>query len=265
MDYRLIAIDLDGTLLKHDLTISNMTRQVLAKAMNKNIDVAICTGRMYCSAEPFAIDLGLDGYLIAHNGGYIKNLQTKHMLHEVKLEAKHAWKAFAIAKKYNALMNVYHGDTLFIENLSTAAKNYVERIAVIPIIDSTMQTALAESPTKITFLVDHQNACALKEELISSLDSSLYIVNSLPNFIEIENGGVNKSTGLRILAEHLKISREQIIAFGDNFNDLEMLEYAGIGVAMGNAPEEVKVKADFVTASNEDDGIAKALTRILKL
>ncbi|MEI7884251.1 MAG: Cof-type HAD-IIB family hydrolase [Clostridia bacterium] len=265
MDYRLIAIDLDGTLLKHDLTISNLTRQVLAKALDMKINVVICTGRMFCSAEPFAIDLGLSGYLIAHNGGYIKHLQTKHMLRDIKLEARHAWKAFSIAKQYGALMNVYRGDTLYMENLSTAAKIYTKRLAVNPIIDSTMQAALAENPTKITFLVEPKNAIALRNELISKLDHGLYIVNSLPNFIEIESGGVDKSTGLKILAEHLDIKREQIIAFGDNFNDLEMLEYAGIGIAMGNAPKEVKFKANFVTKSNEKDGIEKALTSILKL
>jgi Cof subfamily protein (haloacid dehalogenase superfamily) len=162
-------------------------------------------------------------------------------------------------------VHFYISDQLYVREISQKTASYAERSGIEPIAVGDLRQTLATPPTKVLALSDHPD---LVEELLLTLRqryaTELYLTKSVPTFFEATNPCVDKGTAVRYLAEDLMgLKPAQVMAIGDNWNDVEMIEYAGLGIAMGNAPEEVKALAQWVAPSVEEDGVAVAIAEIL--
>ena len=264
--FRLIATDLDDTLLDDNLEISPRTRKALQKAAEMGCVVTIATGRMYRSARPVALDLGIEVPIITYQGALVKNARSGEVLAETPLPFSLAVEVLAEGYRASVHMNLYFNDCLYVDSVTEAGTGYA-RLAGIEQhpVGSLVKylAAVRNNPTKILYIAKPELLDSLKTDLAAKFGGSLYITKSKPNYLEFMHPQATKKHALENLAGSFGIAREEIIVFGDSYNDLDMLEWAGMGVAMGNAPAEIKDKADYVTDTNNRGGVAKALERFL--
>ncbi|MDI3481266.1 MAG: hypothetical protein PWQ97_921 [Tepidanaerobacteraceae bacterium] len=265
---KLVTIDIDGTLIRDDLSISQQTVKAIKKVMDKEILVALCTGRPHVAAEHFAKMLGIEGFQISHNGAYIKhNISKETILHDTLPKG--------VAEDINTMcrrdprlcLSLLYGDCCYYERYDDFAMhvnidvNFVTPIRVKDINELVAQEE--KNPTKILITGEERPLDEFMAALKKLYDSQVNILKSGPRYLDVINKKSSKGRALKILSAKLGIDRDEIMAIGDNFNDMDMLEFAGIGVAMGNAPEEVKKMADFVAPTNNEDGVAYALQKLL--
>ncbi|MGI5875902.1 MAG: Cof-type HAD-IIB family hydrolase [Dethiobacteria bacterium] len=261
MKYKLLALDLDDTLLNDEFIISARNIEAIQKVAKKGILPVIATGRMFCSALPYARQLGVDLPLITYHGALIKNAGNEEILRHCTIPYEMAAGIIRFGEKNKLHLNLYLDDRLFIEEESTES-HYYQSIASIPVNPvgdlSVFLFNRQQEPTKITF-INKEGYLSEIESLLRSIYPELSILQSRPYFLEITHRDATKGQALNFLAKKENILPEQIIAIGDSYNDIDMLEFAGLGVAVGNAPEEVKKAADVITGLNTEDGVAAFL------
>ncbi|MEH1799770.1 MAG: Cof-type HAD-IIB family hydrolase [Nostoc sp.] len=269
-DIQLLVLDIDGTIAGHSNTISEPVKQAIFAAQARGIQVAIATGRMYRSALRFHQDIGSTLPLMAYQGAWIQdpNTQKIHRHWVVSREIAHQLIDYFEQPELRSLLSVhfYINDQLYVRELTRETQIYAERSGVIPIPVGDLRQALTNEPTKILALSDDIDVI---DKLLGNLrrqytPAELYLTTSVATFFEATNASVNKGTAVRYLAEELLgLELANVMAIGDNFNDLEMLEYAGLGVAMGNAPSGVQAIAQWVAPSVEENGAAVAIEKFL--
>ena len=264
----LIALDLDGTLLKDDKTISLRTKKVIEKAREQGHIVMIATGRPFRSSEMYYREMNLDTPIVNFNGAFVHhpkdhNWGVYHSPLEVNI-AKDIVEACSSFQFHNIIAEViddvyihYHDEKLLdIFGLGDPS-----------ITTGDLRNFLKSSPTSMLIHTDEQHVQTIRDHL-SAVHAEVIDHRSWAapwHVIEIVKVGLNKAVGLRKAADYFQIPAERIIAFGDEDNDLEMLDYAGYGVAMGNAIDQVKSTANKLTLTNEEDGVAVYLNDLLNL
>lgn len=268
-EIKLLVVDIDGTIAGKSNQISPRVKQAILAAGARGVPVAIATGRMYRSALRFHQEIGSTLPLMAYQGALIQDPTTQKIHRHLTLGKFYAQKLLDYFEqpKLRSLLSVhfYVNDCLYVRELTEETQIYSERSGVeaIPVGDLRV---LADEPTKVLALSDD---ITIINNLLSNLrqqytPAELYLTTSVATFFEATNPLVNKGTGVRYLAEELLgISAANVMTIGDNFNDLEMLEYAGIGVAMGNAPDDVQAVAQWVAPSVEKDGAAAAIEEFI--
>lgn len=262
LPYRLVALDLDGTLLGRDLAFSPRVKRAVQAAKEAGALLALATGRMFQSTLPYAQELGVTLPLICYQGALIQDPVSREVLFHQPVPLEKAGEVIRIVRRWGLHVNVYVDDELYVERLTPEAERY-RQIARVPIHTvGDLLSFLASPPTKLVIVSDEASIDRALVELRAAFGPSLYITKSLPMFCEIADPGCNKGSALAMLAAHLSIPREETLALGDGLNDLEMIQWAGLGIAMGNAPQEVKAAADWVTGPLQEDGAAQALERI---
>ena len=269
-EIKLLVLDIDGTIAGTSNEISPKVKKAIQASQAKGVQVAIATGRMYRSALRFHQEIGSTLPLMAYQGAWIQDPATQKIHRHWVVQRQTAIQLLDYFEQpqLRSLLSVhfYINDCLYVRELTPETKIYAERSGVEAIAVGDLRQALTNEPTKVLALSDD---VAIVENLLSNLrqkytPAELYLTTSVATFFEATNPLVNKGTGVRYLAEELlKISAANVMTIGDNFNDLEMLEYAGIGVAMGNAPDEVKAVASWVAPSVESDGAAAAIEEFL--
>ncbi|MEH1973379.1 MAG: Cof-type HAD-IIB family hydrolase [Nostoc sp.] len=269
-DIQLLVLDIDGTIAGHSNTISEPVKQAIFAAQARGIQVAIATGRMYRSALRFHQDIGSTLPLMAYQGAWIQDPITQkiHRHWVVSREIAHQLLDYFEQPELRSLLSVhfYINDQLYVRELTRETQIYAKRSGVIPIPVGDLRQALTNEPTKILALSDDIDVI---DKLLGNLrrqytPAELYLTTSVATFFEATNASVNKGTAVRYLAEELLgLELANVMAIGDNFNDLEMLEYAGLGVAMGNAPSGVQAIAQWVAPSVEENGAAVAIEKFL--
>ena len=263
MSYRpkLIALDMDGTLLNGSGVLTNRTKAAIKAAREQGIHVTIATGRMYPSALPIILELGIDVPCVFYNGAVIKNPVTHEILYEKPIDEELTHEILDFYREHGWYLQIYHEDKLLVVDSSDPRCKYYESIAKIDAV------ALGDdfwdfcgTPEKLLGISMHrevfENMKSLTEEYFGD---RLYVAASWRAFVEMVNRDVNKALAVKIVAESLGIEREDVMAFGDGGNDISMLRHAGIGIAMGNANDTVKASANYVTDSVDEDGIWNAL------
>ncbi len=270
-DIKLLVVDIDGTIAGKSNNLSPRVKEAIAATQAKGIPVAIATGRMYRSALRFYKQINSQLPLIAYQGAWIQDPNTGKVHRHLPIKQEIAWELLNYFEKpqwqWDLPLSVhfYINDELYVREITQETQDYGDRSNITPIAVGDLRKTLQE-PTKILALCDDAN---LIQNLLLNVrqhysKEELYITTSVPTFFEATNPQVNKGIGVRYLAEELMgLDRNHVMAIGDNFNDLEMLEYAGIGVAMGEAPEDVKEIADWVTTGVEEDGAAVAIEKFL--
>lgn len=267
---QLLVLDIDGTIAGIDNTIRVPVKQAVQAAQAKGVQVAIATGRMYRSALRFHQDVGSTLPLMAYQGALVKDphTQTIHRHWTVSKSLAVQLLDYFEQSDWRSLLSVhfYIDDQLYVRSLTPETVAYAERSNIEPIAVGDLRTVLDREPTKVLALSDD---IAVIDQMLGSLrrrytPAELYLTTSVATFFEATNPLVNKGTAVRYLAEDcLGLRAEQVMVIGDNFNDVEMIEYAGIGVAMGDAPEPVKAVANWVAPSVEADGAAAAIEEFL--
>lgn len=257
--YKLIAADLDDTLLNDDLKITERNRRAFQTAQDMGVIVTIATGRMFRSALPVALELGIKGPLVTYQGALVKNVTTGEVMVHRPLPIDLARQVLAAGYENGLHTNVYINDNLYVDRITNEGKMYAEQAGVQMNPVGNLLEFLHEEPTKILFIGEPAFLDRLNYEMKEHFGDSLYITKSKPYYLEFMHPKATKMHGIGRMAEILGILPEEIITFGDSYNDIEMIEYAGLGVAVGNAPKEIKDKANLVTDTNNDDGVAKVI------
>jgi Cof subfamily protein (haloacid dehalogenase superfamily) len=267
---KLLIIDIDGTIAGKSNQVSNRVKTAIRAAQAKGVRVGIATGRMYKSALRFHHEIGADFPLIAYQGAWIQDPVTgttyRHLPVPVKI-ARELIDYFEQSHLFDRLsLHVYLGDRLYVRDINPDTELYIGRsgIEATPVGD--LRKVLTDNPTKILAMSEDIN---LIDSLLLDLrhrypQDSLHITTSVPIFLEATQSGVNKGSAIDYIATKLLgISAANVLAIGDNFNDVEMIDYAGIGVAMGNAPDDVRAIADWVAPHIEADGVAAAIEKFI--
>ena len=261
--YRAIALDLDGTLTNHEKVVTPKTREALLKATSEGAVIILASGRPTYGIEPVAECLELNqrgGYILSYNGGNIVNAQTGEKLFSQFLPDEVIPELYAYAKEKGHALLVYAGNEIITEMPDDEYVKEESRINKMNIrkVDNLFE-ALEPHPTKLLMTGDPTLMLKAEEELVEKLGDRMDIFRSAPFFLELVPKGIDKAKSLTRLLAKINLTPADLIAFGDGYNDLSMLKLAGMGVAMENAAPEVRAEADYVTLSNEEDGVAAAL------
>lgn len=261
--YRIIALDLDGTLTNHDKVVTPRTRQALLKAQDQGAIIVLASGRPTYGIVPVAECLELDkrgGYILSYNGGNIVNAQTGEKLFSQFLPDDVIPILYQYAKEHRHALLGYVGNEIITEmpdDPYVKEESRINKMNIRQVDDLT--DALEPHPTKLLMTGEPSDMIKAENELAEILEGKMDIFRSAPFFLELVPKGIDKAQSLLRLLGKINLTPADLMAFGDGYNDLSMLKLAGMGVAMANAAPEVRAEADCVTLSNEEDGIAVAL------
>lgn len=259
MSYQLIAIDLDGTLVGHDLKIQPRDREAIQQAEEAGIRITLATGRGFGVTQKYAQDLGLTTPVICYQGGIVRDPISGDVLYEVTLPFDLYVEAVDMAMTQDLDFQAYVGDMVYLTEMKRGRKFY-DRWFGLPYREvSDLVAGVAHPPTKFLITADEEEANEIEKTWKAHFDSRLQIVRSHKLFIEGTSPDVSKGNALAHLADHLGIPRDAVIAIGDNDNDRSMIRWAGVGVAMGGGPDDLKADADYVAPPQSEAGVAHAI------
>ncbi len=263
MSIKLVAIDLDDTLLDSGLKIADNCLQAISQVQQKGILVTLATGRMYPSALPYARQLKVDVPLITYQGALVKNSLSEEILYYHPLPPQPAIEIIDFFRQAGIHYHSYLEDQICMESLTPEGRYYESISGIKPVlVDDLMNVCSSGKAMKIMGVTkDSELLLSMGRELKDRYGDSLNITRSKPVFLEVMAREANKADALRVVAAHYQVKRNEVMAIGDSYNDIEMIQWAGVGVAMGNAWKDVKEVADFVTLSNEEEGVAEALRK----
>ena len=266
-DIRLLVLDLDGTIVDESNCIRDSVAQAVALVQSRGVAVAIATGRRYQSSLPAYDFIGSTQPLICFEGGLIRDRNTgithRHWPLEPRVVAQILDHTERLSLTGRLSVHFHIDDDLYVSNLNHAASKFFEGSNVVPIVVSDLRPLLNRATTKVMVLSDDVEIITRLSTYLKNSDSRTRIrkYKSI-TLLEAFHPTANKRLAVKCLAEEIMALRpENVMAIGDDVSDIEMLEYAGIGVAMGNAPAAVKACADWVTSTIEKDGVAKAVER----
>lgn len=268
--YKLIAVDLDGTLVRSDQSISQRTLDTLTRMQEMGVKVAVASGRPTFGTAHVADALRLEefgGYVMSYNGGEIYDWGTKTRLHAQTLDKDIIPYLYTCAREHGMSIMTYIGKEVVSEVSDNEYIQYsvMRNRMTMRQVEDFVATVQGAGIVKCIIVGVPTLLPALETELQAALKGKAGVFRSEPFFLEIVPVGINKAKGLEILLDKIGVKSSELIAFGDGYNDIPMIEFAGMGVAMGNAAEEIKNAADFVTRSNNDDGIVYALKKLIPL
>lgn len=272
MKYKLVCIDMDGTLLNDDKKINAENIEAIKKAHEKGVNIAICTGRNFVSARYFAELIGVKAPIIASNGAYIREKDKEEIIYKVPLGKDNCEQIERILSKYDFHKYYNQFDSIISGKAFPEDYGYVILNSTLPrkhrinlVTTDNMEEYINENSEEILKCVCISNKfeelTMAKEELLKI--DGLEVVSSGRDNIEIMNIGVSKGKAVGKLADFYNISSDEVICIGDNENDISMLKYAGLGVAMGNGESYVKEIADYVTDTNNNSGVGKAIEKFI--
>jgi len=289
MTYRLLALDLDGTVMDDHLLIRSSVHAAVRRAQDAGVRVVLATGRGYDATLPYAQKLGITEPLICYQGGLIRDPSNGRVLHETTFDKALALEL--ISWKAGRERQASQEGSLSSNPAATRARAMFERdgIDIAMFMDGVMyldrmegdpefferyfgqhvrfvadlRASLYTRPHK-SMLIAHPSTCdEILPELKATFAGRLQVVRSHPLFVEVTPPDVSKGRGLAVLAEYYGIAQGAAIAVGDNENDLSMVEWAGVGVAMGNATPGLKAAADWVAPGIDEDGVAAVVSRFI--
>lgn len=267
MEYKLIALDIDGTLTNSKKEITPRTRYALLEAQNQGKKIVLASGRHPIGIYPIAKDLMLDrydGYIMAFNGGKIINCTTGETVVSKIFPREYLPDIVGVLKDSNITINTYDDKHIISDN-KVNDYSYVERdiIKAEMVVVEDFVSAIRFDINKILLAGEPDEIDRYNAILSKRYDGLLDVYKSAPYFLEIMPFGVTKGSMLPLLLQKLNLRREELAAFGDHYNDMTMIGYAGLGVAMANGENDVKKIADYVCESNDDDGVAKTFAKYI--
>lgn len=259
---KLLAVDVDGTILTTGRKVSDANVEAVAKAIGAGIEVALVSGRPPFGMSYTTQRLNLRGYQIAYNGALLLDARTGEVLFHRILPLHTAIEAVLLARQHDLYLSYYTGPHWYVER--ECEEMHLERLGLQtdPVILPDLLGAHLPAPEKVLAIsLDNPEGLARFHEAASVKLEGVNVHYSSPYSVEIVEIGASKGMALAMLTDRLGLHRDQVMAIGDSYNDISMLEFAGLSVAVGNAPPEVQAAAGFVAAPCEDDGVAEAIER----
>ena len=258
---KLIATDLDSTLLNNESEISDYNKEIFEYLMNNGIEIVLSTGRPFEGMIRYKNYLNNKNHSIVLNGALIVDDSGKFVYNE-PLEEKTSLKIMNIYKKYDVYLHVYCGNKYIASEEDFYFKRYAKKEKLKEIFLGLDNIENFEF-SKMLFIGDRDVLEKLQNEIRETV--KVHTSFSHTNFLEILRDGINKGSALKWLCNQKGINRENVIAFGDNYNDIEMIEFAGVGVAMENGEDALKKSADYIALNNNDDGVGRFLKDFFSL
>lgn len=256
---KLVATDIDGTILIPEGNFTRPVKDCIKKLCDKGIKVVLVTGRMNAAAEKIAQELGLNTPVVSYQGGLV--VENNKKLYERYLTTAQAEKIIAWAKKVNIHINLYNDDILYSEADCYEIQRYCKNLHT----DRTIKNFNEIKKDKINKLlaIDYSNPERINqyEKDLQSIFPELYIVKSTPYFLEFSNPEGSKKCAVEFLQKYWDLEKDEILTIGDQNNDIALLQAGGVKIAMGNATDELKAQADYITESVYEDGFVNAMEK----
>ena len=262
---KMLVMDIDGTFLRKDFTYSDEFVKMLERIKNIGIKPVIATGRMYKGAVPLAEELNLNTPIICYQGSVVRNYkENDEFIYRRQMTKEQAKKVIAYLRSKDVHINTYINDSLYVEQDDEHVKEYVfNRFINYNLVPSLDDLDLGNLD-KILFIEhDQEKINSMVEELREMFKGELFIIKSMAHYCEITHIDATKGKAILALCEHWGIDIRDVMAVGDQDNDIEMIKTAGIGVAMGNATQGLKDVADFITKTVDDDGIVYVVEKFV--
>lgn len=261
---KLIAIDLDGTLLDGKKQISSRNKRALKQAKDAGVKIVLCTGRPLRAIEHFLEELDLlnsGDYSITFNGGLVQKNDTGEIMEQAALELADVQALSELARELDLPMDIVSDDTsILLDTTENHLSIYPVLNPILKVEHAKVQDLAGERLYNKVVVAYHQEYLDQQiKKIPASFRENYEVIKTRNNLLEFMPKGITKAYGISLLAADLAIEVEEVMCIGDEENDLPMIEYAGIGVAMANAIDRVKVAADVITASNEEDGVAEVV------
>lgn len=261
--YRLIAADLDGTLLDDNYRVEPELLSAINKARAKGVELVVATGRLYPSAIPFVRDLGVTHPVIASNGAVIREPLTGRQIYHCPLERRLAIEVLELTDSGTAQHFVNIRDNFYTDASEEKSRKYSEALKIKFITKIPLQQVITEDPTMVVVRDEEKEIVRLTGILRAHLGEKVYLANSKPFFIDINHPSASKGAALMNLCRTMNIRPEEVIALGDGWNDLEMFKAVGLGAAVANAPEGLKEQAAYVCKKPSFKGAIEVIERFV--
>lgn len=259
---KMIATDIDGTILSWSGIFSPRVVDCIHKLTESGIKVVLVTGRMHSSTYPIAEKLNLKTPVVSYQGGLVKDFDN-NILYQTQLNSTYAKEIIKWAKEKHAHINLYLNDQLYVEKDCETIRRYVKGKFVDYNVCSFDDLKIKDVNKILAIDYNDADRVSLWVEELSKKYPDLYIVKSTPYFCEIGSKDAKKSSGVEFLRKMWGFKKEEVLTIGDQNNDIELLKSGGIAVAMGNASDELKSYADYITDTVENDGFVKAVEKFV--
>ena len=267
MNYNIIVLDLDGTLTNKDKIITPRTKEALMRAQEAGKIVVLASGRPTAGVEPLARELELSrfgSYILSFNGGMITNCKTGEVVFSALLPLESNRKIIRLAQEHRVDILTYEGEEIITNNIECPYAITESNINHLPLRQvEDMESYVNFQVPKFLMLDDGDYLVTVEPRVKAAMGRDYSVYRSEPYFLEVMPKGIDKAQSLERLLTRLGMTREEMIACGDGYNDLTMIKYAGLGVAMENAVLPVRNAADYITASNNEDGVGLVVEKFM--
>ncbi len=267
--YKLIATDLDGTLVTDDKNLTDRTIENVKKALKKNVKIMISSARAFYRLERYIDELDLrkeNQYTICFNGAIIVENITGKVLYSKNLDKQEVNELINLGKELNISIMLYSKNAHRAEKIPEVIKKNKNSKGMNLKIENFNEIDFDKEDNyiyKIVFMDKSEKITEVRRNIPKEIGEKYEVTSSVPEYIEFVKKGIKKSEAIKFIMDKCKIEQEEVIAIGDGENDVEMLRFAGLGVAMDNADNYVKENADYITTSNNDDGVGKVIEKFI--
>ncbi|MEL7293083.1 MAG: Cof-type HAD-IIB family hydrolase [Pseudomonadota bacterium] len=265
--YKLIALDMDGTLLTSDKTISENTKRAIDAARQQGVKVVLASGRPLDGMQAKLDELNIQGdneFVVYFNGSMVKELGSDKLIHTAIIDGAKAKKVATLAQQLGLDCHAFSTEHGLITPKMNPHTDIEANINQIPVTEMAFDQLVDDHPIiKVMIVGAPEKLTNGIRQIPDEFHQAFTIVQSAPFFLEFLNLDSNKGVGVGAIAEYLGIRADEVICVGDAENDHHMLQYAGLGVAMDNAMPQTKQIADHITASNNEDGVAKVIEQFI--
>lgn len=267
MSIRLIALDMDGTLLNPAGQLTERTIKALRAARSRGVVVTLSSGRMPCALRRFVEALDIDAPLICYNGALVADSKTEQAISSLPLSAELGREIALCCEGLSLHIQAYRGDAFVCAQHGRFAQDYLDFLkgsGRLEITGAPLSESLDFDTPKMLAIDTPERIAEVLPALKEVFAGRVRVATSQPRFIEFVSPAAGKAAALAQLSERLGIARSDVAAFGDGLNDLDMIEWAGRGYAMANGHSEVIRRADCLAPSNAEDGVAQAVEAMLR-
>ena len=259
MSYKLLALDLDGTLLMPDKTIPADVKAAITKLTDAGVTVTLATGRMYPTVQNYAVELGLDTPLICYNGALIRDAAGSEPVLYKPLPMELQQAIIDCGEKHGWYLQLYQNDTVCAADITWETLADPDARTLPPRALGKLSDAKLTPSPKMMSMCPPEEVAMRTEAFRLATGDRLYIASSTPTLVEMMQKGVCKSEALKLLSEHYNITREQVVVCGDSGNDADMVAWAGMGCAMANGTDALKAIADYVCQNSNSYGVLEVM------